>query len=495
MAAPLTPEVFGDFLLVQRLARSAMAEVLVAVRLGDRSGRTYVVKRPVLGERASGRAAQAIAREAEVLEAVRGPGLPALQAAGEIAGLPYLAMEHVRGAPLDELLARSGPLPEGAAVAVARDLARALAALHAAGWVHGDVTPSNVIVDDAGEAKLIDLGLAQRAGERRAEVAGKPGYVAPEAVLPGPARPAEDVYGLGVVIAECALGRRLYSERDLVEAATRGDAPKEVAALGGALPGLPAALARRPEARPTIDALLRGLEAAPVDRGALAELVERAAGAASAAAAVSASAAVSAAASAAVSAAAPVPVSAPAPALTPTAPLVMPATTLAMTRPAKTAPPSHAKTTIAMAASGSTAPPPAAARASAAPPHPAAASAAPSRWITLALAAALIFLLGGITGRVTGRAAARSQPGALSLGFTLPRRAQLELDGQRVSYPVNGALPVRPGPHTLAIVLPKGVRREYTFHVGPNEHIVLTPPSRRNGGAEAPEPAPEEDAP
>jgi serine/threonine-protein kinase len=156
-----------------------------------------------------------------------------------------------------------------------------------------------------------------------------------------------------------------------------------------------------------------------------------------------------------------------------------------MTRPAKTAPLAYAKTAIAMAAPSRTAP------AVTAPPPPAPANTAPSRWITLALAAALIFLLGGITGRITGRLSARSQPGSLSLGFTLPRRAQLELDGKKVSYPVDGALPVAPGPHTLAIVLPKGAPREYTFLVGPNEHIVLTPPSRRGGAADAPE----EDAP
>ncbi|MEJ7734667.1 MAG: protein kinase, partial [Polyangiaceae bacterium] len=225
-------EVFGDFLLVQPIASSPMAEVTLAVRLGERSGRTYVIKRPRVGERPSGAAAQAIAREGEVLEAVRGPGIVSLEAAGELAGLPYVALGHVRGAPLDRVLAHAGALSAAAAAVVALDLVRALAALHAAGWVHGDVAPSNVVIDDAGEVILIDFGLAARSGERRAAVAGKPGYVAPEALRAVPVAAAEDVYGWGVVVAECVLGRRLYPERSLPEAAARADVPPGLAELG-----------------------------------------------------------------------------------------------------------------------------------------------------------------------------------------------------------------------------------------------------------------------
>ena len=279
MLAPL-PEVFGDFLLIGRIAQSARAEVLLAVRLGDRSGRTHVLKRPALGERPSGPSAQGIAREAEVLAAVRAPTLVALEAAGEIAGLPYLAVEHVRGAPLDVLLARGGPLPAAAARAVAVDLARALAALHAAGWVHSDVAPSNVLVDDAGEARLIDLGAAARAGVRRTGITGKPGYAAPEAVRPVEAAAAEDVYAWGVVVAECALGRRLFDERDLAEAGSRGEPGRALSDVGDDEPEVRAALGRDPGARPSAEALAAALGARPLDRSTLAERVAAASGAA-----------------------------------------------------------------------------------------------------------------------------------------------------------------------------------------------------------------------
>ncbi|EYF04706.1 serine/threonine-protein kinase [Chondromyces apiculatus] len=485
-APPFVPELFGDFLLIQRLARSAMAEVLVAVRLGDRSGRTFVVKRPLVGERASGRAAQAIAREAEVLEAVRAAGLPALEAAGEIAGLPYVALEHVRGVALDELLGRGSALPPEAAVGVGRDLARALSALHAAGWVHGDVTPSNVIVDDAGEARLLDLGIARRAGERRDEVAGKPGYVAPEAALAGTgsvASTAEDTYGLGVVLAECVLGRRLFAERDVVEAATRAELPREMAALEQALPGVSAALARRPEQRPTVEALRATLEGLPVDRGLLAEYVLRAGEQASVGP-------------------------------TPTAPMVMPGRpepTLAGTPtpgrvavnpgpeeargargghegshagehgaglgggPANSAQGGDAIAARIAEARGLPAPvAPAAALAPVAPVAPA----ARLPWVALTLGFALVL----VVGILIGRAGDRRSPGKLSIAGTLPRRSQLELDSKPFSMPIGGGVTLSPGAHTLAIVLPRGNRREYTFQVRPNEHIVILPSARREDG-------------
>src|SRR6185295_19068013 len=104
-----------------------MAETRLAVRLGDRSGKTLVLKRPPFGERASGRAAQAILREAEVLGAVRGAGLPALEAAGDIAGLPYVAVERLRGASLEKIIASGPALPIAAVRAVGKDISRALA--------------------------------------------------------------------------------------------------------------------------------------------------------------------------------------------------------------------------------------------------------------------------------------------------------------------------------------------------------------------------------
>jgi serine/threonine-protein kinase len=413
----LQPEVFGDFLLVASLATSNMAEVSLALRLGDRSGRTFVVKRPRLGERPSGRAAQAISREAEVLSAVRAPGIVALEAAGELAGLPYVAVELLRGIPLDALLAHASALPAGAAAAVALDLARALSALHAAGWVHGDLAPSNVIVSDEGEATLIDFGLAARIGERHAEIAGKPGYVAPEAVRAVPAVPAEDVYGWGVVVAECALGKRLFPERSLAEAAARADAPAAVEQAGPCASAALRALRRDPAVRPDARELVSVCATVELDREALAALVARASRSGKEAA----------------------------PVLTPTAPMVVQSS-----QPIEEPAPERA-----------------------ARPQ---AERSPSSWRTLLVAVAI----GAATlGVVVGRVSARAREGAISFSGTLPRKAQVELDGKVMPTPIDGSpVPVAPGRHKLMVRMPKGEPREYSFEVRAGETLVFVPVAR-----------------
>jgi serine/threonine-protein kinase len=422
--APVRTELFGDFLLLQALPTSGMAEVSVAIRLGDRSGRTFVVKRPRLGERPSGAAAQAIAREGEVLAAVHASGIVRLEAAGDMAGLPYVALEHVQGAPLDELIARAGPLSEGATAAIARDLARALSTLHAAGWVHGDVAPSNVLVDDAGDARLIDFGLATRSGERRDVIAGKPGYVAPEAVRPIQAHPAEDIYGWGVVVAECSLGGRLFAERDLAEAASRGEAPPAVARLSAHGPLVAAALRREAGARPSASNLATSLESAVLDRARLATLVHDirrgapiAVGEARAGAPGSRRSTLT---------------SAP----TPTAPMAVRSTMpdpIVLPRPS----PDAKRRRVLMA---------------------------------LLLVAALL------TGALLGRLSVRIRQATMSFGSQMPRRAHLEFDGQPITPPADGSeLPIAPGRHTLTLITSKGERREVTFRARPGEQVMLLP--------------------
>ena len=448
-----------------------MSEVLRAVRLGDRAGRGVVVKRPWLGERASGRAAQAIAREAEVLSAVRAPEIVSLEAAGEIAGLPYVAVEYVRGVPLDALLVHAGALPPAVVRAVALDLARALASVSSAGWVHGDVAPSNVLVDDAGEARLIDFGLATRVGAKRVEIAGKPGYVAPEAIRATTASPAEDVYGWGVVVAECALGTKLFEEQDLAEAASRGDAPRRVAELAASGLDVAAALQRDASARPAAPALIAGLDPKAIDRGGLAQLV----------AAVTLGATVE----AGRRPSEPLPPMAAmagepklarhpsrstprdSPALTPTAPMVraVAATLIDVARRGE------AGEALQPASSDAT-------RAS--PPR------ASKPWRHGRLA---VLLLGvAIVAGVFGRLSARTRQSSLSFAGTFPRRAEVRLDGQVAKPPIDGsALPVAPGRHTLVLVLPKGEMREYTFQVHPGQHVVLLPLQRGGASVEIPE--------
>ncbi len=119
---------------------------------------------------------------------------------------PYLVMELVEGETLGDVL-RRGPLPPPAAITIAAQVASALAAAHAAGVVHCDVTPGNVMLAADG-VKIIDFGIACTSGDKADGVMfGTPAYLAPERRSGGRAMAASDVYGLGLLLYEMLTGR------------------------------------------------------------------------------------------------------------------------------------------------------------------------------------------------------------------------------------------------------------------------------------------------
>src|SRR5688572_11196078 len=165
------------------------------------------------------------ADEAMRLTLAVSPALPALidiglvpaaacAALGVSPDAPYLALEWVDGAPLDpRSLSDAQRIP--VALAVARDLGRALAELHAAGLAHGDVKPHNVLFDPTTRrARPIDLGLSEVISERRV-VGATPRYLAPEHRSPGQGSDARarDLWALGLSLAELASAELAESER------------------------------------------------------------------------------------------------------------------------------------------------------------------------------------------------------------------------------------------------------------------------------------------
>ncbi|MGI5328612.1 protein kinase domain-containing protein [Actinomadura nitritigenes] len=144
-------------------------------------------------------------REARILARVDDPHIARLYELVEGAGGVALVMEAVPGHPLAAVLARNGALPPEAALLVLRGSLLGLAAAHAAGVVHRDYKPSNVIVQADGASKLIDFGVATAAGTRSR--AGTPAYMAPEQWGGEPASSATDVYAATCVFYECVTGR------------------------------------------------------------------------------------------------------------------------------------------------------------------------------------------------------------------------------------------------------------------------------------------------
>ncbi|HEX4420330.1 MAG TPA: sigma 54-interacting transcriptional regulator [Kofleriaceae bacterium] len=163
------------------------------------------------------------------------------------AGSPFLLAEWIAGGRCD---ARSwaGPALGARIWALVGDVAGALATIHAAGLVHGDVAPQNILLGGDDRAVLVDLGLAAATGAR-----GTPAYMAPEAFA-GDVEPRSDLYGLGATVVRLVTGRPRF------EASSLGELVQRVLTGGPppALPGVPGPLAdligrliaRDPDARP-----------------------------------------------------------------------------------------------------------------------------------------------------------------------------------------------------------------------------------------------------
>ena len=227
--------------------------------------------------------------EAAAAGEVHAPSLVRVLHHGERAGRPYLLMQFVPGRSLREVLEQDGPLPEPRLRALGADLARALAALHARGLVHGDVKPENARLDEEGGAVLLDLGFARRARDDARADAGSLAYLSPERVRGEPAGPAADVFALGVVLYELATGVHPFQRhgsraRPLGRASTSGAIQRRSIELAGAdellaaIDGgrFPAPSRHEPSLSPFLDRLLSEMLArVSLERPAAPELVLR----------------------------------------------------------------------------------------------------------------------------------------------------------------------------------------------------------------------------
>jgi serine/threonine-protein kinase len=219
------PTAFGPFVLERRLAVGGTAEVFLAhPKVGIAPAPHLVVKRllPTAGE---GTRYELLEREADLHRCVRHPNVVAVYGAGLVRGEPYLAMEYVEGLDLYRMLRRldadDRDLPIEICVLIARQVASALEAVHAATddngralkIVHRDVTPSNVYLSVRGEVKLGDFGIARVEEEARSTLGGlkgKFGYLAPEQVSGEEFDHRADLFALVAILGELLIGERVF---------------------------------------------------------------------------------------------------------------------------------------------------------------------------------------------------------------------------------------------------------------------------------------------
>ena len=196
-------------------------------------------------------------REAKTAARLNHPAVVTVYDVCEDEGRPWIVMQLVHAQSLDQVLAASGPLSPHRAAEMARQLLSALSVAHAAGVMHRDVKPSNVLLGNDDRAVLTDFGIATFQGDPKLTqtgmVMGSPGFTAPERIRGEDASPASDLWSLGATLFAAVEGHGPFEKRGgaitTMSAIINEDAPE--APTAGALgPVIAALLRREPADRP-----------------------------------------------------------------------------------------------------------------------------------------------------------------------------------------------------------------------------------------------------
>ena len=206
-----TTELKG-YRLGQKLGEGAFGEVFIATQPSvDRQVAIKVVRRELADNVGF---IQRFEAEAQLIARLEHPNIVPLYDYWREPGGAFLVMRYLRGGSAEQLLAERGPLGPDQVVRIVAQIGAALAAAHAAGVVHRDVKPSNVLFDELDNAYLADFGIAvdgPPAGNSPG-VSGPPRYSSPEQLVGGAVSPSMDVYSLGVVAFELLTGEAPFAD-------------------------------------------------------------------------------------------------------------------------------------------------------------------------------------------------------------------------------------------------------------------------------------------
>jgi len=208
-------------------------------------------------------------REARLAARLAHPNVVRVFDVGEDDGRSFIAMEYVEGETLAEVVARRAPLPAAEAAGLGTQMCAGLAAAHAAGLVHRDVKPQNLLLGSDGVLKLGDFGIAAGIEGTRLTLAGTvlgtAGYLAPEQARGEQVTAAADIFAVGAVLYELLTGARVRTAGSLAELGSEDGyrRPDLASRVSAAPPELVAAvtacLSFRPEDRPPSAAALARL--------------------------------------------------------------------------------------------------------------------------------------------------------------------------------------------------------------------------------------------
>ncbi len=203
--------------IVGLLGKGGMGEVYRAddLRLGQPVALKFLSEQLATDRRALER----LYREVRIARQVSHPNVCRVYDLGELDGHPFISMEFIRGEELSSLLRRIGRLPADKATEIARQICAGLAAAHNRGVLHRDLKPANVMIDEHGNARLTDFGIAALAEDIRSEEirAGTPSYMSPEQLAGKELTTRSDIYSLGLVLYELFTGKKAFDAPTLTE--------------------------------------------------------------------------------------------------------------------------------------------------------------------------------------------------------------------------------------------------------------------------------------
>jgi serine/threonine protein kinase len=250
----------GRYRLLEKIGEGGMGVVHLAV---DGEGRRVAIKVLRPGVAADQTALRRLAREVDTMRRVHSPHVAEIVDADVTAEPPYVVTQFVPGRTLEETVRDHGPLAGQPLQRLATGLAEALAAIHAAGVIHRDLKPGNVMFSGSGEPVVIDFGIAQGTDATRLTatglVIGTPGYLAPEIIEGEDAGAAADVHSWATTVAYAATGRAPFGSGtfESIFYKIMEGRPDLAGVPEPMLPLIRAAMVRHPAERPTALALSR----------------------------------------------------------------------------------------------------------------------------------------------------------------------------------------------------------------------------------------------
>jgi serine/threonine protein kinase len=175
------------------------------------------VMKAALGEDA--KLVESFIREAQAAAALNHPNIVQIYSCGQEKGQPYIVMELVTGGRMNQMFSATEPMDEIKLLKIAIDVAEGLKAANDVGLVHGDIKPENILIDNAGTAKIVDFGLAQfvNAQKDRGEIWGTPYYISPERARGNKADHRSDIYSLGATMFHALTGRAPFDGETAVD--------------------------------------------------------------------------------------------------------------------------------------------------------------------------------------------------------------------------------------------------------------------------------------